>query len=601
MRFPSVKLLTSAASASFARFPFVLAAAFVATVTAMLAIEDVGEDTAPRLLTAALLGLPLFTALVLWGERRAWRTATRLAAGIGGVVVLAAYYLLWPHWSPVVAFTRFAQFLIALHLLVAVLPYLGVGEPNGFWQYNRMLFLRFLTAALYAAVLFVGLVVALVAVDQLLGIDIPDKSYAHLWFLIAGVFHPWVFLSGVPDDYSALDHLQEYPVGLKVLAQYILMPIVVIYLAILTAYMGKIILTGVWPSGWIGYLVSSVATVGILSLLLLHPIQEQTENLWVQSYARWFYVALYPSIIMLVLAIWKRVEQYGFTERRYFLVVLAAWLFGVALYYTVRRSKNIKVIPASLCVVALFTAFGPWSAYRVSARSQSARLTDHLTRAGLLAGGQVRPASGDVAFEDRREISEILTYLIGTHGSGTIAPWFPEELSSVDTAGTNPAQRQAYAIRRTQAIMQHLNVAYVSAAEAREPSGFYYTTGARSVLAPVEGYDYVYHLTRIPSDTLSLGDRRLSVALDSATSLLQLLEDQTVLIALPIEPLVDRVRAYLGEHPMDRNALPPDLMRLEGVNERVAVRIYVSQLSGRRIEQGIAATQVRGEVLLRLR
>ncbi|TFG54131.1 MAG: DUF4153 domain-containing protein [Gemmatimonadales bacterium] len=601
MRFPSVKLLASAASASFARFPFVLVAAFVATVTAMLAIEDVGEDTAPRLLTAALLGLPLFTALVLWGERRAWRSTTRLAAGLAGVAALAAYYLLWPQWSPVVAFTRFAQFLIALHLLVAFLPYLGVGEPNGFWQYNRTLFLRFLTAALYAAVLFVGLVIALVALDKLLGVDIPDKSYAHLWFLIAGVFHPWVFLSGVPDDYSALDQLRDYPLGLKVLAQYILMPIVLIYLVILTVYMGKIIGTGVWPSGWIGYLVSSVATVGILSLLLLHPIQEQAENLWVQSYARWFYVALFPSIIMLVLAIWKRVQQYGFTERRYFLVVLAAWLFGVALYYSIRRSKNIKVIPASLCAVALITSFGPWSAYRVSVRSQTSRLASHLTEAGLLAAGRVRPASGDVAFEHRREISEILTYLIGTHGSGTVARWFPEERAIPDTSGADPAKRQAYAIQRTQVIMQGLNLGYVSAAEAREPSGFYYTTGARSVLAPVEGYDYVYHLARIPSDTLSLGDRHLRVALDSAAGMLQLLEDQTILIALPIEPLIDRVRAYLGEHPMDRNALPPDLMRVEGENERVAVRVYVSQLSGRRIERGTAATQVRGEVLLRLK
>jgi len=206
-----------------------------------------------------------------------------------------------------------------------------------------------------------------------------------------------------------------------------------------------------------------------------------------------------------------------------------------------------------------------------------------------------------VAFADRREISEILTYLIETHGSGTIARWFPEAPSEVDTTGSDPAQHRSYAIRRTQTIMQRLNVAYVSAAEAREPAGFYYTTGARSVLAPVEGYDYVYHLARIPSDTLSVGNRHLRVALDSATGLLQLLEDQTVLIALPIEPLVDRVRAYLGEHPMDRNALPQDLMRVDGENERAVVRVYVSQLSGRRIGQGIAATQVRGEILLRLK
>ncbi len=598
MRFPSVKLLVSAASASFVRFPFVLVAAVVGTATAMLAIEEIGQDTAPRLITAALLGLPLFTALVLWGERRAWRAATQLAIGFAGVLLLVVYYLLWEQWSPVVAFTRFAQFLVAFHLLVAVLPYLGAGELNGFWQYNRILFLRYLTAALYAAVLFLGLVIALVALDKLLGVNVPDKSYGHLFFLIAGVFHPWVFLSGVPRDLTSLDRVQEYPLGLKVMAQYILMPIVGIYLTILTVYLGKIIITGVWPSGWIGYLVSSVATVGILSILLLHPIQEQAENLWVQSYGRWFYVALFPSIIMLVMAIWKRVDQYGFTERRYFLVVLAGWLFGIALFYTIRRSKNIKVIPASLCLVALLTAFGPWSAYRVSVRSQTARLSDHLTRAGLVVDGRVRPAADSVAFEDRREISEILTYLIATHGSTSIARWFPDIRPDADTAGSDPGRRQSYAIRRTQAIMQDLNVAYVSAAEAREPAGFYYTTGGRSVLVPVEGYDFLFTLTRVPSDTLYLGDRALRFTLDSTASVLQLLEGNDAVIALSLDPLIDSVRAYLGEHPMDRTALPADVMRVDGDNERMAIRVYVRQLSGRRGDRGTTVTQLRGEVLL---
>ncbi|NNG16292.1 MAG: DUF4153 domain-containing protein, partial [Gemmatimonadales bacterium] len=522
MRFPSLKLLVSAASASFVRFPLVLVAACTVTVTAMLAIEEVGEDTAPRLITAALLGLPLFTALGLWTERRTWQLTTRLVVSLIGLAALLFFFLLWPGWSEVVAFTRFAQFLVAFHLLVAFLPYFGIEEQNGFWQYNRFLFLRFLTAALYSAVLYVGLTIALVALDQLLGIDIPDQSYGHLFFLIAGIVHPWVFLSGVPKDFSALDRLQEYPLGLKVMAQYILMPIVLIYLVILTVYMGKIIITQDWPSGWIGYLVSSVATVGMLSLLLLHPIQEQEENLWVQTYGRWFYVALFPSIIMLLLAVGKRVDQYGFTERRYFLVVLAAWLFGIALYYTIRRSKNIKVIPASLFVVAVLTAFGPWSAYRVSQRSQTDRLAGHLGRAGMLQDGILRPATGEVSFEDRREIGEILTYLIWTHGSRTIAPWFQGELPAIDTAGLEAAKRESRAIGRTQVIMKHLNVAYVSRAEAREPTSFRYSTRRGVDLTPITGYDYMFRLARFPSDSVLVDGTPLRFTIDSAAAALRI-------------------------------------------------------------------------------
>jgi hypothetical protein len=601
MRFPSLKLLASAASASFVRFPLVLVAACTVTVTAMLAIEEIGEDTAPRLITAALLGLPLFTALALWTERRAWQLTTRLAVSLVGLAALLVFFLLWPGWSEVGAFTRFAQFLVAFHLLVAFLPYFAIEEQNGFWQYNRFLFLRFLTAALYSAVLYVGLSIALVALDQLLGINIPDKSYGHLFFLIAGIVHPWIFLSGVPSDFSALERLQEYPLGLKVMAQYILMPIVLIYLAILTVYMGKIIITQDWPSGWIGYLVSSVATVGILSLLLLHPIQEQEENLWVQTYARWFYVALFPSIIMLLLAVWKRVNQYGFTERRYFLVVLAAWLFGVALYYTVRRSKNIKVIPASLFAVALLTAFGPWSAYSVSRRSQTDRLAGHLSRAGLLQDGVVRPATGEVSFEDRREVGEILTYLIWTHGSSTIAPWFQGELPAIDTAGLDAATRESHAITRTQAIMKHLNVVYVSRAEAREPTVFRYNTREGLDLKPIAEYDYLFPFARFPSDPVPLEGDTLRFTFDSMPATFRIKDQTGDIMALPLTPLADRVRSYLREHPEERNRLPQSLMQLEGENERLAVRVDVRNLSGRRTEDGTVATRLTGDVLLRMK
>ena len=46
------------------------------------------------------------------------------------------------------------------------------------------------------------------------------------------------------------------------------------------------------------------------------------EHRWVRTYTRGFYVALLPAIVMLWLAIGKRVAQYGITERRYFLIVL---------------------------------------------------------------------------------------------------------------------------------------------------------------------------------------------------------------------------------------------------------------------------------------
>ncbi|NNG17082.1 MAG: hypothetical protein HKM89_11440, partial [Gemmatimonadales bacterium] len=73
------------------------------------------------------------------------------------------------------------------------------------------------------------------------------------------------------------------------------------------------------------------------------------------------------------------------------------------------------------------------------------------------------------------------------------------------------------------------------------------------------------------------------------------------LIVLPVAPLADSVRSYLREHPEERSELPLDRMRLEGENERLAVRVYVRRLAGRRTDDGTVVTQLTGEILLRLK
>lgn len=70
---------------------------------------------------------------------------------------------------------------------------------------------------------------------------------------------------------------------------------------------------------WSGWLVSSVAVIGLLSWLLIHPLEEREEYAWVKTYTRGFYIALLRAVVMLWLAIYKRVMEYGITKPRYFL------------------------------------------------------------------------------------------------------------------------------------------------------------------------------------------------------------------------------------------------------------------------------------------
>jgi hypothetical protein len=564
MRFPSLNLVLAATAAVARRFPWPVAAAAVSTVSGLLLIDSGIEDKPVlRWMAAGTLGLALLTGLTLAGERRSPRVALWLP--LAGVAVLAAVFWLWPRWSEPVQLRRYFQLSLGFHFLVAWLPYAGRAEANGFWQYNRRLFLRFLLGALYSAVLFVGLSIALVALDKLLGADVDEDVYFRLWMVIAFSFQTLFFLGGLPSSFPALESDTRHPTGLKVFSQFILLPIVVLYLAILTCYMAKIGITQVWPSGWIGYLVSSVAAVGILSLLLVHPVQERAENRWVKTYGRWFYIALFPSIVMLLLAVWKRIGQYGVTENRYFLVVLSLWLTGIAVYFTVSRVKSIKIIPLSLCSLAFLTCFGPWGAYAVSARSQLGRLESLLARSGMLDAGAVHPRGEPVAFEDRREISAALDYLLRTHGRSAVdrrLHW-PAPADTTPPLGGNQAR----------VLLAAVDLEYVERWAGRDQRYFHLYPGHPPRAVAVSGYDYAVRADSGLPFRVAIGARELEFSLAQAPPAILIREDALELARISLGPVIALAENRRDESPPGGPQVEPLLLTAEGNGLRVQARI----------------------------
>ena len=586
MKLPSIQRLAEQAIAVAMRFPLVLACGVISAIAGSLMIDAGDSEQAYlRVLYASSLGLPLFVGLQILAERHGWKGVGKLVAMLAGVALLISVYLLRPGWSDGVALSRYLQLSLGFHLFVAVGPYLGVDERNGFWQYNMSLFLRFLIAGVFAAVLYFGLSIALLAIENLFGFNVPEKTYGRLWFVLAAVFHPWFFLGGVPDDLPALEERTTYPNGLKVFAQYILAPIVALYLVILTLYLGKILLTQVWPSGWIGWLVSSVAAAGILSLLLLHPIEEREENRWVQTYGRWFYIVLIPSIVMLLLAIWKRIDQYGVTAPRYFLVILSLWLAGIAMFFILRRRGTIKVIPASLAVLAFVTIAGPWGAYAVSERSQVTRLEEILARNDMLIDGRLQSPADDVSFADRREISAVVRYLTETHGVAEIEPWFEDGLAGVDSVSTDPGpSSRPESDARTAAIVSAMGIDYVDRWAGVTDSRFHFTSDPGESPLRIAGHDFMLRNRSNSSESIVADDRVLELEWNEAASTLTLSDESEVVGTVSLLEAVESAMTFRSDSSGTRS-IPARVLKLESRGTRSRMTVYLNSIGGTRANE----------------
>lgn len=436
IKFPTVDQLSKNLMITLLRFPLTVFAAFVGTYYALLINESgvsrIEELNYIRLLMTAGLGLSLTLAIALYLERKAPNRLTRIIANLLGIGLLCLYYYQLGDSVDESEALQFVVLNIACHLLVSFSPFVVKNETNGFWQFNERIFTRFLTASLYTVVLWLGLAGALAAIDNLFDVNINGRNYFRMWIVLVGLFNTVFFLAGIPKDFESLNTSNAYPKGLKLFTQFVLLPLVVIYLVILYAYFGKIIVLWTLPQGWVSWLVNGFSVAGILALLLIYPIRNNDENKWVNTFTRWFFIALLPLIILLFISIGLRVSQYGITENRYYILAVAVWLLIMAIYFILKGFNQIKIVPISLSLFMLVSVIGPFNATNTGVRSQLNRLDHILTEQNLLVDGKIVPLKEKETFSsvEASNIQSILNYLDDRKALLKLQPYFSFQLDT---------------------------------------------------------------------------------------------------------------------------------------------------------------------------
>ncbi|MGB8356826.1 MAG: DUF4153 domain-containing protein [Chthoniobacteraceae bacterium] len=431
-----------ATSSVLRRFPLVLLCTMAGTVSLICSADAHSWNyiTFIRVAMTAALGMPLLFSLRMLHERAGCGKTGWLFEFSGVVLLIAYFYMLpgdpnkdrgdWIHAdeAPMALWIRWWLLLGALHAVAAASPYLRGAEGNGFWQFNRRLFLRFFTAALFTGVLTIGLELALLSTDKLFELHLRDDNYLRIWFVMTGLFHPVYFLAGVPSDFAALETDTEYPRGLKAFTQFALAPLVGVYTLILYAYAAQILFARNWPRGWVSLPVLILAAVGILAALLLHPLRDRENERWARWFCRNFYRALAPLAILLLFSFQVRIHDYGITEERYMGLVAGGWILAASLVFIVRPRASIRWIPVSLAIIGLVACCGPWGALAVSQASQTRRLTSLLAAHDLLSGGKAvpppAPKTTTLPSADVENIRSIIDYLDHVHGSATLQTLF---------------------------------------------------------------------------------------------------------------------------------------------------------------------------------
>lgn len=252
-----------------------------------------------------------------------------------------------------------------------------------------------LNSIIFSITLYLGLIFIIFSLKELFNINFGNNIYVNLYILVISLFFVPIFLSGIEDDNNTL-----YSKFFEFLLAKVIFPLLVVYLFILYAYLGKIFLTKTYPKNIVPYLTLAYS----FGAVFFYYLSKLLDNKYISKYLKSFFILLIPVIAMTYFSIIPRLLQYSITEKRYFILIASLWFTLLILVNIFIKNKAILFLRNSLLLFVFMSAFGPLSATSLSKRFQAIRLENLL-----------EIPKKDMQKTDLKEIYEILLYFSYNH------------------------------------------------------------------------------------------------------------------------------------------------------------------------------------------
>lgn len=411
------------------RFPLAVAGILVFTV--FLILEEVVPEF--ELATAWWIFVSLATlvslAVVMATESRVSRLIS-LGFQVAMTAIVLWYSLSIPQQPSTAQIVQLVVVYAVTVLMAYVLAYLKPGADGAFRTFAVRVTIQGIISYVFAGVLMGGLSLALFSVKTLFNLNIPEDVFESLMISCMVGFGPLYLLSNVPTREEMDEEEITMPKVLKILGMYIIVPILSLYVLILYVYLITIVVQWQLPDGWVSTLVSVLALGGFLTMAIVYPLAVQKDKL-VSWLFRYFPLLLMPLLVLMSVGIARRLNDYGLTINRGFVLLLNAWLYGISIYLFLTQSRHLKWIVVSFAAVAFLAVSGPWSVASVTERSMMSDLRSELQQAGYLQSGQVKLQLSDA---QRERISELSEYLTSTFGAGVLQSIESDPLYTAEVA-----------------------------------------------------------------------------------------------------------------------------------------------------------------------
>ena len=279
---------------------------------------------------------------------------------------------------------------------IALLVLLGFPfeKNNQGFTYRNFTNLFHLGLATAVWLLVFGLVAAILfTITTLFNVEFSYSFYSHFYTSLGIFTQPLFFL--VFQQRQAKSEMTLNRI-FEILVNFVLAPALMIFTVLLYAYVVQIIFEGVLPKGMLAN-ITLPYLLGGLGVYALRSICAKAR--WETFFKFYPYLAIVP-IVLLWLAIDRRISAYAWTEQRIYLVALATAITIAYAILTVPKIRQYRLISA-VVMVAIFSMTWVVKPKEIAYQSQTERFEQLLTKLNLSdSSGKIRD---DIDFVERLE------------------------------------------------------------------------------------------------------------------------------------------------------------------------------------------------------
>lgn len=370
--------------ATFSRFPLAIALLVLCVALTLIMIHSEGDLEFMEQLLSMGLGVLILTSIQLYSERLTIPGKVTLWVVKLASLSLPLFYYFYLRQAPLgynqsgTIRTTVLYFILAVLLLVT--PTL---RSRITFSDSLIIFIKaFFSSLLVSVILFIGISAILSAYTTLI-MEIDYRWFAYSATIVFLFVGPVYLLSRLPAfDEDTNDHFideaKSTPPLLEILIAYIIIPVLLVFSAILIAYILINITGEFWRDNLMEPMLISYTIVGIVTLFLAENVDKKVTRLFSRFY----------PYLLLVIAIFQTISSsletadIGLTHGRYFVLLFGIFSIVSSLVYSFKKSKK-NYIPFLLIGLGIISILPLIDAVSIGINNQLSRVNSIAESADL--------------------------------------------------------------------------------------------------------------------------------------------------------------------------------------------------------------------------